>query len=79
MAQRENRNNPEGNRRLDNPTRFCKRKLDGVVGTVPPDKGRNVLDSELTHEQWDEYDSQNFADSDDAHILLKCGGHYKML
>ena len=24
---------------------------------------------------WDENDSGNFADSDDAHILLKWGGH----
>ena len=23
--------------------------------------------------------TENFADSDDAHILLKWGGHYKML
>ena len=44
-----------------------KRKLDGVVERVPPDKGCEVLDGELTHE-WDEHDSENLADSDDAHI-----------
>ena len=47
-----------------------KRKLDGVVDSVPPHKDCEVLDGELTHET----DSENFADSDDAHILLKWGG-----
>ena len=36
------------------------RKLDGVVDSVPPDKGCEVLDGE-------------FADSDASHILLKWG------
>ena len=36
-----------------------KRKLDGVVDSVPPDKGCGVLNGELTHEQWDENDSEN--------------------
>ena len=50
-----------------------KRKLDGVVGSVPPEKGCEVLDGELAHESQDKNDSENFADSDDAHILLKWG------
>ena len=50
-----------------------KRKLDGVVESVPPDKSCEVLDGELTHKLWGEYDSENFADSDDSHILLKWG------
>ena len=29
-----------------------------------------MLDGELTHEEWNENDSENFADSDGAHILL---------
>ena len=41
------------------------RKLDGVV-----DK---VLDGEFTHGEWNENDSDNFADSDDVHILQKIG------
>ena len=45
-------------------------KLDGVVDSVPPDKGE-MLDEELSHEKWDENDSENFADSDDSHSLLK--------
>ena len=40
-----------------------------MVGNVPPDKGCKVLDGELTHEEWNENDSENFADS----------GHYKIL
>ena len=48
--------------------------MDGVLDSVLPDKGWEVLDGELTHEKWDENDSENFADSDDSHILLKRGG-----
>ena len=44
-----------------------------MVESVPPDKGGDVLDGELTHEKWSENDSENFADSDDSHILLKWG------
>ena len=29
-------------------------KLDGVVDSVPPDKGCEMFDGKLTHEQWDE-------------------------
>ena len=47
-----------------------RQKLDGVVDSVPPDKGCEVLDGELTHEYQDENDSENFADSNDSHILL---------
>ena len=32
-----------------------------------------MLDGEFTQEQWDENDSENFADRDDSHILLKWG------
>jgi len=47
--------------------------LDGLVDSAPPGKCCEVLDGELTHEEWDENDTENFADSDDAHILLKWG------
>ena len=30
-----------------------KKKLDGVTDSVPPDKACEVLDGELSHEQWD--------------------------
>ena len=50
-----------------------------MVDSVPPDKGCKVIDGELTHEQWDKNDSENFPDSNDAHILLKWGGYNKML
>ena len=44
---------------------------------APSGTGCEMLDGELTRE-WDENDSENFADSDDAHILLKWGrGYYK--
>ena len=32
------------------PSDSVKRKLDGVVDSVPPEKGYAVLDGELTHE-----------------------------
>ena len=51
-----------------------KRKLYGMVGSVPPDRGCEVLDAELPLEKWDENDSEKFADSDDGHILLKWEG-----
>jgi len=50
-----------------------KLKLDGLVDSVPPDKGCEVFHGEVTREQWDEDDSENFADSDNAHTLLKWG------
>ena len=50
MAYRENCNNPERSRRVDDPTRRCSVKLDRVVDSVPPFKGCKVLDGELTHE-----------------------------
>ena len=40
------------------PPDIVKRKLDGVVDSVPPDKGCEVLDGELTHQQWDENNSE---------------------
>ena len=56
-----------------------KRKLDEVVDSIQPGKGCEVLVGELTHEQRDENDSGNFADSDDTHDLLNWGGHCKIL
>ena len=53
------------------PPNDVKGKLDGVVDSVPPDKGCKMLDSEVTDEKWDENGNENFVDSDDAHILLK--------
>ena len=53
------------------PPDHVKQKLDGVVGSAPPDKGCEMLDGALTYEYYDENDSKNFADSDDSHILLK--------
>ena len=47
-----------------------KRKLDGMVERVLPDKGCEVLDGGSKHEYWDENDNDNFADSGDGHILL---------
>ena len=31
-----------------------RRKLNGMVDSVPPDKGCEVLDGEVTHSSWDE-------------------------
>ena len=42
-----------------------KRKLDGVVDNIPPDEGYEVLDGELTEEEWDENENKTLADSDD--------------
>ena len=47
MTYRENRNNPEGNRRVDDLARRC---YGGVVDCFTLDKGCEVLDEELTHE-----------------------------
>ena len=44
-----------------------------MVDSVPLDKGCKVIEGELIHERQDEKDSENFADSDDAHIWLKGG------
>ena len=52
---------------------LCK-TLEGVVDSVPPDKGREVLGGELTNEYLDKNDSKNVADSDDDHSLQKKGG-----
>ena len=46
MTYRENGNNPDGSRRVDDHTRCVKRKLDDVVDSVPPDKGFEVLDGQ---------------------------------
>ena len=37
MAYQENHNNPEGSRRVNDPPDGAKRKLSGVVDSVPPD------------------------------------------
>ena len=50
-----------------------------MIESVPPDTGCEVLDGGLTHQKWDENDSENVADNDDGHIMLKWGDHYKML
>ena len=42
-----------------------KRKLDGVVDNVPPDEDYEVLDGELSEEEWDENENETVADSDD--------------
>ena len=56
------------------PPDSVEQKFDGVVDVVPAVMGCEVLDGELTHEEWDESDSENFTDSDAGHILLKWGG-----
>ena len=50
MTYWETRNNPEGSRRVDDPTDGVERKLDVVVDRVPPDKGCELLDKKLTNE-----------------------------
>ena len=50
MTYCENCNKHEGSRRVDDPPNGVKCKLDGVVGSAPPDKGCEVLDGELTQE-----------------------------
>ena len=42
------------------PPDSSKRKLDGVVDSVPPEKGCEMLDGELTHEQRDKNESEIF-------------------
>ena len=49
------------------------------MDSIPPDKGCEVLGGELSHEELDENDCETFTNSDEAHILLKWGGQYKML
>ena len=44
MTYRENCNNPEGSRRVDDVIRWCNRKLDRVLDSVTPDKGYEMLD-----------------------------------
>ena len=42
--------------------------------------GYEVLDGKLTHKQWYENESEDLANSDDSHTLLKWGGgHYEVL
>ena len=39
-----------------------------------------VLDGEVSDEEWDENDNKSVADSDDTHSLVKMGGgQYNML
>ena len=42
-----------------------KRKLDGVVDNIPPDEGYEVLDGELTEEEWDENENETGDDEED--------------
>ena len=53
MIYRGNRNNPERVKELMSSPDGVKQKFDGVVDSVPPDKGCEVLDGELTHEYRD--------------------------
>ena len=48
MTYRKNGNNPE--EELMIPPNRVKRKLDGMVGSVPPVSCSKVLDGELTHQ-----------------------------
>ena len=54
-----------------------KRKLNGVVDSVPPDKCCEVLNGGVNDEEWDKSDNRNVADSDDGHILIKWGAIIK--
>ena len=49
-----------------------------MVDSVPPDKGCEGLDRELTHEKWDENEGENFANIDD-YLYFAEMDHYKML
>ena len=42
------------------PPDAIKQKLDGMVDSVPPDKSYEVLDGEVTDEEWDENNSDDF-------------------
>ena len=55
------------------PPDVVKQQLEGVVDSVPPDKGSEELDRKLTHKQWDENGSEKSADSNDSFTLLKWG------
>ena len=46
-------------------------KFDGVVDSVPPDEGYEVLDWEMNDEEWDKNDSKHVADSDDTYNMKK--------
>ena len=54
--------------------------MDGVVNSVTPDKGCEVLYGELFHEKWDETNIENL-----LIVMIPTfyynggGGHYKML
>ena len=50
MTYREYRNSPERRDELMIPPDGVKRKLDGVLDSVPPNMGCEVLDGKLTHE-----------------------------
>ena len=61
------------------PPNGVKRKFDGVANIAPFDKGCEVPDGELTHQQLDENDSESFADSVDACSGISCGPYkYKI-
>ena len=66
-------NNPEGSKVLMIAPFGVKQKIGRSGRQCSPDKGCEVLGGELTHEYLDENDSENFADSDDAHSLQKWG------
>ena len=60
MTYQKNRNTTEGSRRVEDSPDGVKRKLDAVVDSIPLEKGCEVIDGQLTHEKWDENDSENF-------------------
>ena len=47
------------------------RKLDGVVGSVPPDEGCEVPDGELTDEELNPRENENADESGGGETLLK--------
>ena len=51
---------------------LLRRKLDGVVESIPPEKGCEVLNGELTVNNGLKM-TEKFADSDDSYIWLKWG------
>ena len=55
------------------PTDGVKCKLDGVVESVSPDEGCEMLVGEVNDEELDKNENKNIADSDDTHILVEWG------
>ena len=49
--------------------------MNGLVDSVAPNEGCEVLGGELSDEEWDKNDNKNFAVTS---ILIKWGGHCKV-